>query len=153
MKWEEKNCSNTNSGSLVKKHQKALDDAYIEFRSIRSYELKGSKFKGALCTTKTDRIVLNNEFCSYINLDSLSEVELNRSLSSDNSTPIDKTPEIASKQKMSVGDKAIEHIIAATIVGALFFLIQHVLGDPAALVTSFMVVVGYFMHSVDIAIK
>jgi hypothetical protein len=148
MAKEEQSHSKTSSNNLVK--NEALADAYIEFKSIRSYELKRSKFKGSVSMTKTDQIVINNEICQYINLDRLFEAKLNQFQSSDSTSHIDGTPEIVSKQKSSVKDK---DIVAAMFVAALFFLVQYVLGDPVAIVTSFMVVMGYFVCNVDIAIK
>ena len=128
--------------------RKALADAYIEFQSSRTYELKRSMFIGSLRTTKTDRIVINNEISNYINLDSLCEMKLNRSQSTVESH------EITDKQELNVSKNAIsEHIVAVMVVTALFFLMEQVLGDPVALVTAFMIVVWYFVFNIDIAIK
>ena len=154
MEMEENNSSDLGSNNLVKKDQKALADAYIEFRSSRAYELKRSKFKGSLRLTKTDRIVFNNEICKYINLDAICETKLDRSQSLDESSQLDKSPGLADKQESNISKIAIfEHIVAVMVVTALFFLMQHVLGDLAALVTAFMVVVGYFAYNINIAIK
>jgi hypothetical protein len=128
--------------------RKALADAYIEFQSSRTYELKRSMFIGSLRTTKTDRIVINNEISNYINLDSLCEMKLNRSQSTVESH------EITDKQELNVSKNAIsEHIVAVMVVTALFFLMEQVLGDPVALVTAFMIVVWYFVFNIDLAIK
>ncbi len=148
MNSEEKDCSSINSNNLVKMDRKALADAYIEFQSSRTYELKRSMFIGSLRTTKTDRIVINNEISNYINLDSLCEMKLNRSQSTVESH------EITDKQELNVSKNAIsEHIVAVMVVTALFFLMEQVLGDPVALVTAFMIVVWYFVFNIDLAIK
>ena len=105
-------------------------------------------FIGSLRTTKTDRIVINNEISNYINLDSLCEMKLNRSQSTVESH------EITDKQELNVSKNAIsEHIVAVMVVTALFFLMEQVLGDPVALVTAFMIVVWYFVFNIDLAIK
>lgn len=147
---EEKNCLGINSNNLIKSDKKAIADAYIQFKSSRDYELKRSKFKGidasyALSVTKTDRIVINNELCQYINLASLCEVELDRSQDSSH---------LEDKQTSNVSGKTVfENVIATMVVAAIFFLTQNVLGDFVALVISFAVVMGYLVCSLGIAIK